>query len=632
LRLNPGCPENEDIAALILHGIDPTRITALVMSARLAPRPDTDRLFGVSQSLTGRHWLAQPTDARHVQRLSAALGPGTDLLARLLAIRGVMAEDVDEFLAPTLKTTFPDPSSFFDMDRAAEMVLDALIAGKTVTVFADYDVDGGTSSAILARYFRAWGRELGLYVPDRLLEGFGPSPDAFRFLKEQGSDLVITVDCGAAALSALEEARNIDLPVIVIDHHLMHDAVPETAALVNPNRPDCNSGQGHLAAAGVVFVFAAAMNRIARQRGDAPPGGLPDLMGWLDLAALGTLCDMAPLRGVNRAFVRQGLKVLERGENAGIRALADVAGLGTVDTVYHATFILGPRLNAGGRVGDPWIAAKLLASDDRSEAIALAERLHALNDERKAIEQAILEDATIQAQKQLDANPDRGILVARGEGWHPGVIGIVAGRLKERFHLPAIVIGWGKGLGPVAKGSARSVEGVNVGDAIDAAAKAGLILTGGGHAMAGGLSCAPEQIDGFDAWLVDHMAEFVAERRAAKGLAVDAVLAPGAATLALNEQLQSIGPFGAGAPEPVFAMQAVSVRGARRIGANHLKFSAEDETGRIDCLAWRMADEPLGQAALAGRSLHVCGRLKADEWNGRKRVQFDVIDAAAAED
>ncbi|MEO0754661.1 MAG: DHHA1 domain-containing protein, partial [Pseudomonadota bacterium] len=276
--------------------------------------------------------------------------------------------------------------------------------------------------------------------------------------------------------------------------------------------------------------------------------------------------------------------------------------------------------------------AKLLASDDRSEAIALAERLHALNDERKAIEQAILEDATIQAQKQLDANPDRGILVARGEGWHPGVIGIVAGRLKERFHLPAIVIGWGKGLGPVAKGSARSVEGVNVGDAIDAAAKAGLILTGGGHAMAGGLSCAPEQIDGFDAWLVDHMAEFVAERRAAKGLAVDAVLAPGAATLALNEQLQSIGPFGAGAPEPVFAMQAVSVRGARRIGANHLKFSAEDETGRIDCLAWRLADEPLGQAALAGRSLHVCGRLKADEWNGRKRVQFDVIDAAAAED
>jgi len=597
------------------------------MSAVAKPEP----LFSVGQSLTGRFWTLAEPDAATVRQLTGALG-GDDLLVRLLAERGVDSDGVEAYLNPTLRDEFPDPSSFADMDKAAGLVLDAIEQGSKTVVFADYDVDGGTSSATLARYFRAWGRELGLYVPNRLTEGFGPSPDAFRFLKEQGSDLVITVDCGAAALSALDEAKKIDLPVIVIDHHLMHGAIPETTALVNPNRPDCPSGQGHLAAAGVVFVFVAAMNRIARQRWDAPAGGLPDLMAWLDLAALGTLCDMAPLQGVNRAFVRQGLKVLARGENAGIRALADVAGLGTIDSVYHATFILGPRLNAGGRVGDPWIAAKLLASDDRSEAIALAERLHALNDERKAIEQAILEDATIQAQKQLEANPDRGILVARGEGWHPGVIGIVAGRLKERLDLPAIVIGWGKGLGPVAKGSARSVEGVNVGDAIDAAAKAGLILTGGGHAMAGGLSCAPEQIDGFDAWLVDHMAEFVAERRAAKGLAVDAVLAPGAATLALNEQLQSIGPFGAGAPEPVFAMQAVSVRGARRIGANHLKFSAEDETGRIDCLAWRMADEPLGQAALAGRSLHVCGRLKADEWNGRKRVQFDVIDAAAAED
>ncbi len=602
------------------------------MNAALAPHPETECLFDVRSSLTGRHWLAERADPGDVQRLSAALGPGKDLLARLLAIRGVDAAEVGEFLAPTLKNTFPDPSSFFDMDRAAEMVLDALIAGKNVTVFADYDVDGGTSSAILARYFRAWERELGLYVPNRLTEGFGPSPEAFRYLKAQGADLVITVDCGAAALSALDEARQIGLPVIVIDHHLMHDAVPETAALINPNRPDCNSGQGHLAAAGVVFVFVAAMNRIARARGDAPAGGLPDLMAWLDLACLGTLCDMAPLRGVNRAFVRQGLKVLTRGENAGIRALADVSGIGTIDSVYHATFILGPRLNAGGRVGDPWIAAKLLACDDRAEAIALAERLHALNDERKAIEQAILDEAAVQAQRQLDANPDRGILVARGEGWHPGVIGIVAGRLKERFHLPAIVIGWGEGLGPVAKGSARSVTGVNVGDAIAAAAKAGIIITGGGHAMAGGLSCEPDQIDRFDAWLVDHMAEFVEERRAARGLAVDAVLAPGAADMALNDALQSIGPFGAGAPEPVFAMQRVQVRGALRIGLNHLKFSAEDETGRIDCLAWRMADEPLGQAALAGRPLHVCGKLKADEWNGRKRVQFEVLDAAEAGD
>ncbi|MEL6211548.1 MAG: DHH family phosphoesterase, partial [Pseudomonadota bacterium] len=340
------------------------------------------------------------------------------------------------------------PSSFADMDKAAGLVLDAIVDGKAVTVFADYDVDGGTSSAILTRYFRAWGRELGLYVPDRLKEGYGPSPAAFEALKQTGADLVITVDCGAAAREALEHAAAIDLPVIVIDHHLMGGAEPPAAALVNPNRPDDTSGQGHLAAAGVVYVFVAALNRLARERGISPEGGLPDILQWLDLCALGTLCDMSPLQGANRAFVRQGLKILERGQNTGLRALADIAGIGKIESVYHATFVLGPRLNAGGRVGDPWLAAKLLATEDRHEAIEIAERLHGLNDERKAVEAAILEQASVEVEKTLAADPDAGILIAAGEGWHPGVIGIVAGRLKERFHLPAIVIGWGEGLGP----------------------------------------------------------------------------------------------------------------------------------------------------------------------------------------
>jgi len=583
----------------------------------------------VAQSHGGRFWTVNAPDDASVRALTPRLG-GDDLLARLLAPRGIEPDQVETFLNPTLRALFPDPASFQDMMKAAELVLDAIIDGRNVTVFADYDVDGGTSSAILTRYFRAWGRELGLYVPDRLTEGYGPSPEAFRHLKETGADLVITVDCGAAATAALAEAEAIGLPVIVIDHHLMGKTPPACAALVNPNRADDTSGQGHLAAAGVVYVFAAALNKLARERDVAPPRGLPDILNWLDLCALGTLCDMSPLRGANRAFVKQGLKILERGQNPGLRALADIAGIGKIESVYHATFVLGPRLNAGGRVGDPWLAAKLLATEDRSEAIALAERLHAHNDERKSVESAILEQATTEAQKQIEANPDAGILIAAGEGWHPGVIGIVAGRLKDRFHLPAIVIGWGQGLGPVAKGSARSVRGVNIGDAISAAAKAGIILSGGGHAMAGGLSLEPEQLEGLQSWMQEHMAEFKEERAAAKELAIDALLAPSQVSTETYDLIQTIGPFGQGAPEPVFAIKDVEITHTRPIGENHLKLTVEDAGARIEALVWRCVGTPLGDALLQRGRVHLAGRLKDNVWNGRRSAQFEVIDAAAA--
>ena len=563
-----------------------------------------------------------------VRRLAAKLG-NNDLLGRLLMLRGVVPDDVDAFMQPTLRNTFPDPSSFADMDKAASLTLDALMSGKSVTVFADYDVDGGTSAAILARYFREWGRELGLYVPDRLTEGYGPTPEAFQHLKASGAELVITVDCGAAAREALDEAVEIDLPVIVLDHHLMHGDLPECAALVNPNRPDCGSGCGHLAGVGVVFVFVAALNRLARERNVTPPQGkLPDLIQWLDLCALGTLCDMAPLKGVNRAFSRQGLKIMSANNNPGLRALADISGIGKIETVYHATFMLGPRLNAGGRVGDPWLAAKLLATDDRGEAITLAERLHGLNDERKAIEAAILEEATAQAERALAKRPDMTALVAGGEGWHPGVIGIVAGRLKDKFHLPSVVIGWGEGLGPVAKGSARSVRGVNIGDAISEAARQGLILSGGGHAMAGGLSLKPDQLTEFSDWLNQHLKDKTQNILAARELTIDALISPGGATVELCDAVDSIGPFGAGAPQPVFAMLETTVSGSRIIGENHMKFFAEDSSGRVECVAWRAVGTPLGDAIRTSERLHIVGRLKVNEWQGRQRVQMDIIDAA----
>lgn len=591
--------------------------------------PDVGRLFGVERSLTGRFWSLSATDEDALRKFALQTGL-PDLVCRLLMLRGVTADSAASYLAPRLKDTFPDPSTFQDMEKAAGLLLDAIAENRRVVVFADYDVDGGTSSALLARYFRHWGREMGLYVPDRLLEGYGPSPEAFRHLKEQGADLVVTVDCGAAATAALEEARRIALPVIVVDHHLMGTALPETTALVNPNRADDTSGYGHLAAAGVVFVLLAAMNKVARERGIAPEGGLPDILQWLDLCALGTLCDMSPLQDANRAFVRQGLKIMARGQNPGLRALADIAGIGTVESVYHATFMLGPRLNAGGRVGDPWLAAKLLATDDRAEAIALAEQLDGLNQERKAVEAMILEQATAQAERQIEQQPGRNVIVASGEGWHPGIIGIVAGRIKDRFHLPTIVIGHGEGLGPVAKGSARSVKGVNIGDAISQAAREGVILTGGGHAMAGGLSVEPERIEAFSDWMATHMGAFAEARAEALRLEVDGVLAPAAATLELCEQIDSLGPFGQGAPQPVFAIRDVRPLSPRIVGQNHVRFIADDGSARLECIYWRAADTEAGQAINAGRNVHLVGRLKENEWNGRRRVQFEVVDAADA--
>ncbi len=585
--------------------------------------------LGVDNSFSGKLWRARSVDdklaAEHARRLGAS-----DLVGRLLAGRNVSLDEAALFLNPTLKDLFPDPSSFTDMDTAAAVILEAIVSGKPTAVFADYDVDGGTSSAILARYFRAWGRELILYVPDRLTEGFGPTPGAFRTLKTNGAELVVTVDCGAAAIAALETANEIGLDVVVMDHHLMHDDhTPKIRALVNPNQPGDKSGCGHLAAAGVVFVLVVALNRLAKQRGVAPPGGLPDPMAWLDLAALGTLCDMAPLKGINRAFVTRGLKVLERQDNVGLAALAQVAGIEAPKNVYAATFVLGPRLNAGGRIGDPWTAAKLLATDDRGEALRLAELLQSLNTERKQVEADILVAATQQAEARLKLKPDAGVIVASGEGWHPGVIGIVAGRLKDKFHRPAVVIGWGEGLGPVARGSGRSVAGVNLGALISTAARQGLILAGGGHAMAAGLSLNPDQVPAFREWLETHTEGAEAELAEARVLEIDGALGPGAADGALLDLVERVGPFGSGAPEPLFAVANIRAGHARRVGENHVAFEMIGEDGaKLRAIAFRVADLPEGVAIFRGERLHVAGRLRADTWRGKGAVQLEVVDLA----
>lgn len=589
---------------------------------------DTGPAFlDVEQSLTGRKWRARAVDEKNATELARRLSK-PDIIGRLLAGRGVTLAEADTYFTPTLKDLFPDPSSFADMDAAIEVILDAITSGRKTAVLADYDVDGGTSAAILTKYFRAWGQDLILYVPDRLTEGYGPSPEAFQSLQEQGAELVITVDCGAAAVEALEAADKIGLDVVVLDHHLMQSAPPPAAAVVNPNRPDCESECGHLAAAGVVFVLTAGLNRLARQKGLNPEGAsLPDPMNWLDLCALGTLCDMAPLKGVNRAFVNAGLKVLQRMDNVGLEALSQVSGVEAPKSVYHATFLLGPRLNAGGRIGDPWIAAKLLSCDDRKEALALAERLQALNEARKEIEAEILDEATRIAESRLIEKPDAGAIVVGGEGWHPGVIGIVAGRLKEKFHRPAIVIGWGDDLGPVAKGSGRSVAGVNLGNLIANASKEGVILSGGGHAMAAGLSLEPDQLEAFRDYMEENTSQAKQELAEARVLELDGLLSPGAADGELLQAVERAGPFGAGAPEPIFAMANVRPNNVRRVGVDHLSFEILGEDGgKLRAIAFRAADADLGQVILSGQTMHLAGKLKPDEWRGAGKVQFEVSD------
>ena len=579
--------------------------------------------FGVARSLTGRRWLLKSVDAALERELLREISP---VLSRLLALRGVGVKQAADYLAPRLKNLLPDPAVLKDMDKAVARVSAALLNGERIAVFGDYDVDGSTSAALLSDFLSALGAPPRIYIPDRMKEGYGPSPTAMRVLSVEGAKLAITVDCGSAATFALEEARGLGLDVVVLDHHRV-EAAPPAVAHVNPNQPDDRSGLGHLCAAGVTFLFLVALNRHLREIDFYQERDIaePDLRLFLDLVGLATICDVVPLKDLNRAFVRFGLGQITSLSRPGLQALAGVAGAKGPFTSYHLGFVFGPRINAGGRVGRSSLGVDLLTTRDTEKAAEFAAQLDLHNKERQAIEKLILEEAIALAAAQANAP----FLLVAGEGWHPGVVGIVASRLKERFSKPAFVAGFEGGMG---RGSARSIVGIDIGAIIRAAAEAGVIEYGGGHAMAAGFSLTAAQLDGLHHFITAQFHEAGPALSAASDLYLDAVSSPAGANLALAQEIAAAGPFGAGSPEPLLGLPDLRVAFADLVGRAHVKLRLAGGDGTmLDAIAFRAAGTPLGDGLLAarGRTVHVAGRLRQDDWNGRIRVQLEIEDAAA---
>ena len=574
----------------------------------------------VTASLTGRRWVGPAPDA---DRLAEAMAQATALpvpVCRTLVRRGIDAAGAEAFLAPTLRELLPDPRGLKDMEKAATRFLAAVSRRERIAIFADYDVDGGASAALLIDWLRQMGRPATLYVPDRIDEGYGPNPPAMAALARD-HDLIVCVDCGTLSHEALAAATDAD--IIVLDHHLGGETLPPALAVVNPNRQDESGELAHLCAAAVVFLMLVEAGRQLKAAGERGP----DLMAMLDLVALATVADVAPLIGVNRALVRQGLAVMAGRNRVGLRALADVAGLDTQPTAHHLGFLLGPRVNAGGRIGKADLGARLLASDDPREAAAMAERLDQLNAERREIETAVRDLALAQAEARGTDGP---LVWAAGDGWHPGVVGIVAARLKEATNRPAVVIGIEDGIG---KGSARSVSGIDLGAAVQRCAAEGLLLKGGGHKMAAGLTVAADQIEPAMARLGELLARQGAGELGPADLRLDGLMMPPAATVELCEMLDRAGPFGAGASAPRFAFPDCAIHHARAVGTGHLKVSFGDGLGtRLDAIAFGAMDGPLGPALMnhAGARFHLAGRLEINHWQGRSCAQLRLEDAARA--
>lgn len=590
---------------------------------------ETPAYLDVERSVSGRRWELRRADERNALTVAQRWGL-PELLGRIMVSRGIGPDSVDAYLNPSLKSHLPDPAHLLDMDKAVEHIAGAISAGRKVAVFGDYDVDGATSSAILKRYFDAIGVGLTVYIPDRLTEGYGPNLQALRKLQDDGVSLVITVDCGITSFDVLDKAADAGLSVIVVDHHKAEPRLPKAAAVVNPNRLDDASPHGQMAAVGVTFLLIVALNKKLRQTGYFAERREPDLLSLLDLVALGTVCDVVPLTGVNRVFTTQGLKVMAQRRNIGLTALSDVSGIDETPAAYHAGFVLGPRVNAGGRVGEAPLGTRLLASQDRGEAMEIARRLDGFNTDRKAIETACLEEAIRLVETDLAAGRGSPHLVfVAGEGWHPGVIGIVAGRLKERYQRPACVVALADGIG---KGSGRSMEGVDLGAAVIAARQNDLLINGGGHAMAAGFTVSEGNLEAFRAFLDGRISDALGGKPIVGKIMLDGAVSLAAATVEFIASLERLAPYGVGNPEPRFVIPYARIADAGLVGTDHVRLRITGEGGgSLKGIAFRVADQELGAFLLqakGGMPVHLAGKLKVDRWNGAERPQIIVDDAA----
>lgn len=581
-----------------------------------------DSLLDVNNSYSGNKWSLRSKN----EELISSIQKDSQIdyiTARIIAGRKIDLADVQDFLNPSLRKLLPDPSSMQDMDKAAKIIFNAIKGNKKITIFADYDVDGATSAAQLVKWARNFEVELEIYVPDRIREGYGPSIEAFNHLKKNGSDLVITVDCGAAAYSALVAAQALDLSIVVIDHHLMDADMPPAEALVNPNRIDDSSKLNYLAAAGVTFMLLVALNREARAQNFK---NIPDLFDYLDLAALGTICDVVPLKGLNRAIVKQGLKVFSRESNIGLKSLMFETNTKSPITPYHCGFVLGPRINAGGRIGKANIGAELLSTENRQLAIKYAQELDRVNSERRILQDKILDEALL---KTLSMHKTNSVLVVSMEGWHPGVIGIVAGRLKERFNKPVIVIGIDEN--GIGKGSGRSIQGIDLGNEIKKLYEKGLLISGGGHEMACGLTIENKYIKTFHEILERNLSDRINFIRSKFSIKIDALLNISAVNMDLINSINQIGPYGSGNPTPTFAFAELRVAYADRVKGGHIRCNFEDKNGqRIKGICFRAEELGFEEILLNERNryLHIVGTLKKNTWNGHTSIDLQVIDVS----
>ncbi|WP_432444156.1 single-stranded-DNA-specific exonuclease RecJ [Rhizobium tropici] len=596
------------------------------------PVDPVQRAFlGVERSVSGNRWVSRLDQAGQNRALAIAQTHGLpELIARVLAGRGVGQDEAMAFLDPTIRGLMPDPYLLTDCEKAAQRLLQAIRKGETVAIFGDYDVDGAASSALVYRFLTHFGVPASIYIPDRIFEGYGPNPTAINQLIDNGATLIVTVDCGSTSFESLDAARARNIDVVVIDHHQVAHELPRCHALVNPNREDDLSGQGHLCAAGVVFMVLVAALRLLREAGDSRVRSI-DLLAWLDIVALATVCDVVPLKGLNRAYVVKGLIAARHQGNLGLAALFRKAGLNGPVSPYHFGFLIGPRINAGGRIGDAALGARLLTLEDTGEAETIAAKLDELNRERQAMEAAMLQEAEGEALAEYGNGDGAAVIITARENWHPGIVGLIASRLKDKFRRPAFAIAFdpmGKGTG-----SGRSINGFDMGRMVRAAVDAGLLVKGGGHAMAAGLTVERSNLGKLRAFFTEKAEKQVAGLVANETLKIDGALGASGATVELIDRLETAGPYGSGHPQPVFALPSHRLRDSRLVGQSHIKITLEaQDGGRVDGIAFRAAETPLGELLMSSRGaqIHVAGTLGADHWQGSRRVQLRVTDAAKA--